>query len=278
MWAVMKVRRANFYEYYKAFKLAFPDKADGIDKIFIDHGFFADKNIGNGVKDAFEPFRDTDGSGAYNVGDFFVDYGGDVDGENMSYTVGDIIGKATNYERVNRSSVVKIPGAYVKASDPNVLSYKVKVHLKNPSDGQDFEYQVDAENGLVYVAPIPDDVDADITITTDTKEYTSDKPYTITNKEYLQKYYSAPDSQGYFDGHNFEVKATGVKEDDRFDELGAATSMPTDTGGTGNEEEGGIDASIPLWAIGGGVLLIGGGIFFFILIVVVIVVLKKKKK
>jgi hypothetical protein len=278
MWAVMKVKRADFYEYYKAFRAAFPDKADGIDKIFVDHGFFADQNNGNHVRDDFEPFRDTDGSGAYNVGDFFVDYGGDVDGENMSYTVGDIIGKATNYERVNRTSVVKIPGSYVKASDPNVLTYKVMIHLKNPAQGEDFEYKVDVVDGLVYLAPLPEDLEADITITPDTREYTSDKPYTTTNKEYLQKYYSAPETQGYFDSHDFEVKPTGVKEDKGISEKGATSPTPNNNGGTENNGGGGIDASIPLWAIGGGILLIGGGIFFVLFIVVVLLVLKRKKK
>jgi hypothetical protein len=278
MWDIMKVRRVNFYEYYKAFIAAFPDKAGGIDKIFIDHGFFADKRPGNGLRDVFEPYRDTDGSGAYNVGDFFVDYG-TVDAENMSYDAGETIGKATNYERENRSSVVKLSGSYVKASDPEVLRYKIMVHLNDPSMGEDFEYNVDAVDGLVYVAPIPEDIEADITIMTDTKEYASAKPYTITNREFMQKYYSAPDSQGFFDMHDFEVKSTGQKDAASVvDEKGTTASG----GKTGREENGGeesdVDVSVPLWAIGGGIILIGGGIFLIICVVVVLLLLKKKKK
>ena len=277
MWEVMKVKRANFYEYYKAFRAAFPDKADGIEKIFIDHGFFADKNIGNGVRDAFEPYADTNGDGAYNAGDFFVDYGV-VNGTEMTYDAGEVIGKAANYERENRSSVVKLPGSYVKASDSNVKTYKIMVHLMNPALGEDFEYNVDAVGGLVYVAPIPEDVDADITITPDSLEYTSDKPYTTTNKEFIRKYYSAPDSQGFFDSHDFEVKPTGLKDVvSVIEEKG-----PTVSGGTTNKEENAgedteSDVSVPLWAIGGGILLIGGGIFFVICVVVVLLLLMKKK-
>jgi hypothetical protein len=278
MWNILKVRRPNFYEYYKAFKAAYPDKSDSIDKIFIEHGFFADKNIGNGVWDAFEPFRDADGDGAYTAGEQYVDYGV-LNDTNMSYDAGETIGKATNYDRENRSSIVKLRDSYVKASDPAVTKYKVKVHFPDASQGEDYEYSVDVKDGLIYIAPIPEDLGAEITVEPDTIAYSSDKPYKTTNKEYVSKYYAARVGSGFVDVHDFVIKPTGLKEDfSGIKEIG-----PTVLGGKNDpvengKETTGADVSVPLWAIGGGILLIGGGVFFVFLIVAVLFLIKRKKK
>ena len=40
IWKVLKVKRKDFYEYYKAFKSEFPKKSDAIDKLFILHHQF----------------------------------------------------------------------------------------------------------------------------------------------------------------------------------------------------------------------------------------------
>ncbi|MFZ2456392.1 MAG: carboxypeptidase-like regulatory domain-containing protein [Candidatus Altiarchaeia archaeon] len=275
MWNILKVRRPNFYEYYKAFKAAYPDKSDAIDQIFIEHGFFEDKNIGNGEWNGFEPFRDTDGDGRHDIGEPYVDYGV-LNNTNMSYDAGETIGKATNYERENRSSIVKLRDSYVKASDPAVTKYKVKVHFPDASQGEDYEYSVDVKDGLVYVAPIPEDLGAEITVEPGTIAYSSDKPYKTTNKEFVEKYYAAKVGSGFVDVHDFEVKPTGVKEDPGISEE-QTTEEQTKTDKE-NKEENNADVSVPLWAIGSGILLIGGGLFLVICVVVVLLLLKKKKK
>jgi hypothetical protein len=287
MWGILKVRRPNFYEYYKAFKAAYPEKSDAIDKIFIEHGFFADKDKGNGAWDAFEPFRDADGDGAYTAGEQYVDYGVWND-TNMSYDPGETIGKATNYDRENRSSIVKLRDSYVKASDPAVTKYKVKVHFPDATQGEDYEYSVDVKDGLVYVAPIPEDLGAEITVEPDTIAYSSDKPYKTTNKEYVTKYYAAKVGSGFVDVHDFEIKPTGLKEevsvlDEKTLSVSGGTKTTTKPGketGTLQPDQGtesGMNNTSLLLG-GAGILLILTGLGLFVILAVAVLVMKKKGK
>ncbi len=55
IWAVLKDYRANMHEVYKGFIEAYPEKKTDIDRIFINHGFFADTNEGNKKYDFREP-------------------------------------------------------------------------------------------------------------------------------------------------------------------------------------------------------------------------------
>jgi hypothetical protein len=283
LWAVLKVKRKDFYEYYVALKAAFPENADGIDKVFISHGFFADKHVGNKARDPEEPYKDTNNNGDYDVGEPFVDYG-TIEGlihPWMQYQEGYVIGKATNYERENRSQAVRLEDAYIKAADPNVKTYKITVKPKNSADGAPFEYVTQTVNGLIYVAPLPEDMDADITIKPDTKEYTYAKEYKITNKEYISKYYSKPEGQNYFDSYDFSVTPTGVKE--------VKDAVPSQPGSSSTEGEGelrdtkpdsgttGIASNTILGIAGIGVIGIGLLIFGAIFLVVIFLVLKKRK-
>jgi hypothetical protein len=285
MWDILKVRRPNFYEYYKAFKAAYPDKSDAIDKIFLEHGFFADKDKGNGAWDAFEPFRDANGDGAYDVGEQYVDYG-PLNDTDMTYDAGETIGKATNYERENRSSIVKLRDSYVKASDPAVTKYLVKVRFPDAAQGADYEYSVDATDGLVYIAPIPEDLGAEITVEPDTVAYTSDKPYKTTNREYVSKYYAAKVGSGFVDTHDFEIKPTGLKDDvSVVDEKGPTVSGGTktvtkpskETGSQEQDQGTGIDNTTLLLG-GAGILLVLAGLGLFVILIVVVLLMKKKGK
>jgi hypothetical protein len=306
IWAVLKVKRTDFYEYYKALKAAFPASSDGIDKIFISHGFFADTHIGNKSYDRGEAYKDANGNKSYDAGETFVDYG-TIEGLNhpwMQYEGGEVIGRATNYERPNRGQAVKLDDAYIKATDLNVKTYKILVQPKNSADGAAFEYGTEAVNGLIYVAPLPEDMDADIIIKTDSREYTSAKEYKITNQEYMNKYYSKPEGQKYFDSYNFEAKSTGVKEetevvpspqstpstggqgeivDDSKEYAGSNTgTVPTNkettpTNTDTGESSTGISSNTILGIAGIGVIGIGLLIFGAIFLLVIFLVLKKKK-
>jgi hypothetical protein len=283
MWSVMKVRRNDFYEYYKAFKAEFPDKSAEIDSIFKEHGFFADKHPGNNVRDPEEPFKDTNGNGAYDAGEPFVDYG-NIEGlvrPWMQYEEGYVIGKATNYERENRSQAVRLPEAYLKITDQGAKNYKIAVHYVNAQDGMDYEYSVGASNGLIYVNPLPEDIEATLTIKPDEKEYAAEMPYVISNKDYIAKYLSVPAGQGFFDTHTFGLKPTGAaaKQGDKYE---PSAIVPGKTGGDidigASVPES--DISIPLVPValaGVGVLLLGGAAFIVLLIAVVLVYKKKKK-
>ncbi|MCX6695294.1 MAG: hypothetical protein NTU61_03265 [Candidatus Altiarchaeota archaeon] len=219
MWPILKVKRKNFYEYYTAFRTAFPGKADAIDKIFIEHGFFADTGEGNHARDAFEPYRDSPppaNNSMYEVGEFFVDYGVPDNRTQMAYNAGEKIGKASNYERPLRETAGYIPKAFIKVPDTEVHYYKVSVHYNNPADGKDYEYDTEVRQGLLYLMPLPDDVDATLTVKPDSQDYTAQQTYSITTKEYRQKYYSTPDNQNYFDTHTFNLKPTGTHKDQPY--------------------------------------------------------------
>ena len=281
LWDVLKVRRANFYEYYKALKAAFPDKADSIDKVFIAHGFFEDKHAGNGIWDVQEPFKDANKNGAYDAGEYFVDYG-NVSGEakpTMKYVNGYVIGKATNYNRLVRGAMFEVPNSFVKAQDPRVRKYHVSVHFNDPAQGEDYSYDVTAADGLVYVAPIPEDLDAVIKVEPLSKDYTAGKTYSITNKEYIEKYFNTPVDQGYYSPYDFEVKPTGTHQDDA-DQV-ATTGSQGQTSGTVAKTTiangSGSGAAVPIWAIGGGLIMIGGGIIFVVFVIAAVLLLRKKK-
>jgi len=235
MWPVLKVKRKDFYEYYKAFRQAFPDKAGKIDEIFVDHQAFADKNMGNGIRDASEPFRDTPVPGnnsRYDPGEFYVDYGmKDDDPGEIRYDAGETIGKVTTYNRTGRSQAGYPPKAFIKVPNTDVRFYTVSVHNNNPEDGPDYQYITEAREGLLFLMPLPDGDDASFTITPKSQDYAAEKPYTITSAEYLKKYRATPDEKGYFDAHDFKLKPTGQHRDQKYQSLGEEESKWNTDGG-----------------------------------------------
>jgi hypothetical protein len=280
MWEILKVRRKDFYEYYKAFKAAYPDK--DIDSVFKEHGFFADKQPGNGRWDkAIEPCRDTNKDGNCTAGEVFVDYGMVGNETKMAYDAGEVVGQATNYNRGDRSMDGTIPDAFIAAPDTRVRYYKVRIHYNDPSQGTDREYRTENREGLIYVSPLPEGVDATITVSVDSLDYSSAAPYTITSQEYDRNYASSY-GIGSFDSHDFQLQPTGRKEDP-VNEYGeprwnidggydAADSQPL--GG------GGLQIDSTLLLVGGaGILLLGAGaIGLILLIIVVFLILRRRKK
>ncbi|MCX6694846.1 MAG: carboxypeptidase-like regulatory domain-containing protein, partial [Candidatus Altiarchaeota archaeon] len=202
MWPVLKVKRKDFYEYYKAFKQAFPSKAADIDKIMVMHGIFADNQTGNKKRDTFEPFRDANNNNAFDATEYYVDYGVQKNVSEIKYDAGETIGKATNYGRPARSKAGLIPDAFIKVTDDKVRFYTVKVHYINPSRA-DGEYTTESLEGKIYLAPLPEDVDATITVKPKTEDYTAGKTYTITSGQYTEKLY-ASEGKGFADTFDFK--------------------------------------------------------------------------
>ena len=210
IWSVLKVQRTDFYDYYVAFKEANPSKAAEIDALFIEHGFFADTTEGNGEKDAFEGFRDANNNRRHDSGEFFFDLGCLNTTREIEYIKGMLVGKAANYERPNRSSAVRLDGAYLNVRDDDVKQYLVKVDYLESGYGEDYEYVVDLRDGLLYVQPLPGHVVAEISIEPYSVEYTAENIYSISNDELISKL-EYPDE--YFDKHEFSLKSTGVTGD-----------------------------------------------------------------
>ena len=209
IWDWLKVNRANFYEYYKALKVAYPSQAGEIDKLFILHGFYFDNTTGNKKLDKWDPYYDANGDHVLNGNDFYVDM--PTEPANMSYADGMVIGQATTYQRPNRGQTVTVPNAFLKIDDTRVRLYTITVKL---STGRTYSYVSDVRNGLLYVQPLPDDVKAELTITSNSSAYTVSNPYTISNSELISKVYSS--QSGYYDNYTFELKATGIKTNDTW--------------------------------------------------------------
>ena len=208
IWAILKVNRADFYEYYLAFRQANSRKAADIDKLFIEHGFFADTTEGNKQRDRFEGFKDANTNRRYDLGEFYFDLGCLNSTNEIQYKNGMKIGKAANSERINRTSAVRIDGAYLKVEEDEVRQYLVKVHYTEP--GTDYEYVVDLRESLLYIQPLPEDVSAELTIIPYSVEYSAETPYTITNEELNAK---LEEPEEYFEAHEFSLKKTGVTGD-----------------------------------------------------------------
>lgn len=210
IWAVLKVNRADFYDYYLVFRQANSKKASDIDKLFIEHGFFVHTAEGNKQRDRFEGFRDANNNRRYDQGEFYFDLGCLNSTGEIQYKSGMKIGKAANYERSNRTSAGRIDGAYLKVEDDKVRQYLVKVHYPESGTGTDYEYVVDLREGLLYVQPLPEDVSAEFTIVPYSVEYSAETPCTITNEELNAK---LEEPGEYFAAHEFDLKKTGVTGD-----------------------------------------------------------------
>jgi hypothetical protein len=212
LWPVLKEKRANFLEYAKALKTAFPDKASGIDKILLSHGFFADSFVGNGVRDPFEPYKDANNDGNYTAGEYFVDYGINGTRAAIAWDGKGEVGRATNYQRPERGKAVEIPGAFISVIDMRVPTYEVSINYNKASQGTDYSYLVEQLQGRIFLRPLPEDADATITVKPSSAAYSAASEYSITNAEYIQKYYAAPESTQSFDSHDFGLSPTGVAE------------------------------------------------------------------
>jgi hypothetical protein len=213
MWPILKVKRRDFSEYVKAFKQAFPDKAQAIDKICVLHGIWADNNTGNKTRDEFEPYWPSAEGAPYAVGDFFVDYGiknGTI--ADIKHDPGETVGSSSNYERKDRGKGGLIPDAFIRVSDEKVRFYTVSVHFNNPSDGPDMEYTSEARQGLLYVDPPQEGIDATITVKPKSEDYVAGSVYTISSKDYDRKWY-ASEGKGSYDQHDFKLKPTGQRKD-----------------------------------------------------------------
>ena len=210
IWSVLKVQRNDFYDYYLAFKQANPSKAADIDRLFTEHGFFADTTQGNGKRDSFEGFIDANNNGAYDIGEHFFDLGCFNSTTEIQYRKGMVIGRAAHHERLNRSVAVRMDGAYLKVSDKEVKQYLVKVHYTEPGKGDDYEYVVDLRDSLLYVQPLPGNVEADISILPYSVEYTAQESYTISNQELASR---LEEPGEYFGSHTFSLRKTGIVGD-----------------------------------------------------------------
>ncbi len=185
IWGALKEYNKDFTFVHDRLVSKYPNHGGDIDSVFKAHGLWADKNRGNGRLDEDEPRR----------GEYFIDYP-----LNWTYDAGENIGPATNYQRPQRTSAVKLPGHYVKVKNDTPY-YGVKVEFpKKP----DLDYQVRTENigGLVYVHVPPPGYGAKITVTAE--GVATGNPLTFTSQQFNDKLTESI-GRGYFVEHDFQT-------------------------------------------------------------------------
>jgi hypothetical protein len=203
IWSILRTPKKNFYEVYQAFIEKYPHLKMEIDKIFQAHGFWQDKNPGNGKLDENEPYRDTNKNGEYDEGEPFVDY--PING--FKYDLGEVIGPAANYDRQERRSTVELPGQRVKVGN-SVPFYRVTVVYY--SDGINsslvplriVEYEVENKDGFIYVPFPPEAYDAIISIEPVDVDFT--RELKVSSIEFHHNYTDYVE-KGYYVEHDFNI-------------------------------------------------------------------------
>jgi len=227
LWSVMRQKHETVFDFYNALKSAHPRKAEAIDKAFIAHAIFSDTAVGNKKRDSFEPFNDVNGDRAYQVGEVFVDYGCQTNESELVYKKGYTVGKPTNYERPARAYGGMVPDYFLSVTDTQVWLYDVKVDYAD-GQGKDYTYTSVSQGGKLYIHPLPFGVKAIITVTPQSKDFTTDQPYIITSSKMSSDWLLA-EGKGAFDTHTFNLKPTGSTLDPPAPEgIDAAVIMDND--------------------------------------------------
>ena len=145
IWAVLKDYRANMHEVYKGFIEAYPDKKTDIDRIFINHGFFADKN--EGIKNMTLVSQPGDGLNYVTTPTLILQIQSKVD-------TGETIGQATNYQRPERHT-----GALAQPFYKDRHAYPfLKVTFTFPEHPYlNYDLYQEQQDGLIYV-PVPPEI------------------------------------------------------------------------------------------------------------------------
>lgn len=125
----------------------------GINQIFINHGFFADKTTGNGRFDVFEPFLDKNENNVYDLDEFYIDY----PSREFIYNDQDSIGIATNYQRPERRNLVEIPRLSILTLS-NAFYYQVDIEY-NDDSSNNYSFTQSAIDGVLTLPILPQEGD-----------------------------------------------------------------------------------------------------------------------
>ena len=110
---------------------------------------------------------------------------------------------------------VELPDAFIRVEDRRVTHYTVTIKFDTPKHGMDREFTTEMRQGLIYLAPLPEDVDATYTLKPKSHDYTGNT-YTLTAQQYREKWYSSQ-GKGHMDTHDFELKPTGKNKDPKIE-------------------------------------------------------------
>lgn len=213
-------------DYFEPRDDAWMDEATALDKIFIAHGAFWDKN-GNGIRDGEE--------------------------ETVGYT------PKKNDPATRRTDKELPPGSFIRANINDGAVTDGFVHVKVTHDGEysylDYEYESDFQDGFIGIDP-PYDVPTTWEISVSGDGQGESAPVTLTSDQYNDNY---DPNDGYFGTADFTLGAAG--EEPTPDYWGGdETPTPYPYGGyTPSGEPPGEECCIPMFVLlglGGAGLLV----------------------
>jgi hypothetical protein len=218
VWDIIKNFHNDFTAVYNDFIAKYPGQKKAIDDTFIAHAFYVDTDLGNGIYDLHDIYRDENHNRQYDPGEYFVD----CPIEGFTFTPGDTIGQATNYNRLWRQSVQEVPGYFIKV-DNTVPFYLVKVSFPNKFY---LDYVVRAwnENGLINIPVPPKGYVSIVTVIPEGVQHSAPLNF---SSEVFQRHYETSLSQGYYVQHDFQVTGS----------IPPLPSMPGDTSGPSTAPE-----------------------------------------
>jgi hypothetical protein len=194
IWAVLKnTNHEDMSTVYEVFVQTYPTQKEGIDRIFINHGFFADTDKGNETYDVNEPARtNEDGTVSY-----FIDLASPVE-----WNAHEKVGQATNYQRPNRYFPPPKPGHVAKTSGIYPF-YSIAVTFAEDSY-LDYTLYVEQQEGLIPIPVPPEQYQATIRVEGFGDAIVTGAPLIFTNQEFFSSYGDI-NASGYFREHDFEI-------------------------------------------------------------------------
>ncbi len=197
LWQIMRQESTNtVFALYTNLCSAFPNQEDTLSRLFIECGFFADREIGDGrynpalgpeTTEIFcgGPQKTTIIQGVESF--IFRDLGcGHIRPYGQVYTNEvDIIGAATNYEFPNRRNHLIVKGSFILIKNPEIDNFLVDVKFENGLELLNYQIENKAIDGLLYLVLPPPYYAATATITPISDQYEAIEPLIVKSSDYF---------------------------------------------------------------------------------------------
>lgn len=224
LWDLLKQPTTQtLYDLYDVLQAKYPTQKRNIDAIFLGHGFFRDKDMGDGnysgqnsfhyvtdegeLKSVYfigEPFKDTNKNNQWDAGEFYIDMGkGHEFPGYMVYDKGmDDKGTVSDGGRLARRTYVEVPGSNIRIPGAENSEFLISVTYKDTPE-LDYSYTTTSQGDLLYIE-FPPGYDAEISIEPNPDEYKGEPRKTITFNDYMEQMEAS--DQEYFVEQEFDLK------------------------------------------------------------------------
>ncbi|GEM_PF-3162695 len=162
--AILLGKKETFWQYYETFEKNYAKKEKLIKAMTVLHGIYCITLDGNHKYDSGEPYRDVNKSGAWDQGEYYVDFSVEpgTGAQFMGTTGIPSYGQSANYERVDkRYSTFHFPNSYLKVEGKNPENLMVTVQRQ---DGSEYQYTAPVYEGRVYIGLPPPSVNGKLMV------------------------------------------------------------------------------------------------------------------